>query len=86
MCFFCTSAFFFSYGRGFFLVLSAPRHAGSRPNITAQVWALGEVCGTCYGGSKSQVTTGKHSEHVEPSRPMQTHAQAKKMSDGSFDI
>ena len=29
-----------------------------------------------------QVTTGRHSEHVEPSRPMQTHIEVKKMSDG----
>ena len=59
---------------------------GARPNTTAQVWALAEVHGTCCGGSKSQVTTGRLSEHVEPSRPMQTHVQVKKMSDGSCDI
>ena len=38
------------------------------------------------GVQKSQVTTGRPSEHVEPSRPMQTHVQVKKMSDGSCDI
>ena len=42
---------------------------------TARVWALAEVRGTCSGGSKSQVTTGRHSERVKPSRPMQTHVQ-----------
>ena len=47
------------------------------------MWALVEVRGTCSGGSKSQITMGRHSEHVEPSRPMQTHVQLKKMSDGS---
>ena len=46
----------------------------------ARVWALAEIRGTWYGGSKSQVTTERHSEHVEPSRPMQTHVQDKKMS------
>ena len=56
---------------------------GARPKSTAQVWALAEVRGTYSGGSKSQVTTGRHSEHVEPSRPMQIHVQVKKMSDGS---
>ena len=39
------------------------------------MWALAEVRGTCSGGSKSQVTTGRHSERVKPSRPMQTHVQ-----------
>ena len=29
-----------------------------------------------------QVTTGRHSDHVYPSRPMQTHVQVNKMSDG----
>ena len=29
-----------------------------------------------------QVTTRRHSEHVEPSRPMQSDIQVKKMSDG----
>ena len=42
---------------------------GTRPNTTAQVWALSEVRGTCSRGSKSQVSTGRHSEHVERSRP-----------------
>ena len=59
---------------------------GARSNATAQVLALAVVRGTCSRGSKSQVTTGKHSEHVEPSRPMQTHVHVKKMSDGSCDI
>ena len=55
-------------------------------NTTAQVWALAEVRGTCSGGSKSQVPTGRYSEHVGPSRPLQTHVQVKRMSDGSCDI
>ena len=69
---------FFSSGRGSNLVLSAPGHAGSPPNTTAQVWAPAEVRVTCSGGSKSQVTTGRHSDHVELSRPMQTHVQVLK--------
>ena len=86
MCFFRPIGIFFSSGRGSFLVLSASGHAGARPNTTEQVWALAEVRGTCSGCSKSQVTTGRHSEHVEPSRPLQTHVQVKKMSDGSCAI
>ena len=31
----------------------------------------------CSGGSKSQVTTGRHSENVDPSRPTQTRVQVK---------
>ena len=58
----------------------------ARPNTTAHVWALAVIRGTFSGGSKSQVTTGRHSEHVEPSRPVQTHKQIKKVSDGSSDI
>ena len=30
--------------------------------------------GTCSGGSKWEVPSGRDSEHVEPSRHMQTHA------------
>ena len=77
---------FFSSGRGSNLVLSAPGHAGSPPNTTAQVWAPAEVRVTCSGGSKSQVTTGRHSEHEEPTKHMETHVQVKNMSDGSCDI
>ena len=51
---------------------------GARPNTTALVRALVEVRGTCSGGSKSQVTTGRHSEHVEASGPMKIHVKVKK--------
>ena len=74
---------FFSPGRGSFLVLLAPQHTGSRPGPRTQVWALAEFRGTRPGGSKWQVRSGRDSEHVEPSRPMQTHVQLKRMSDGS---
>ena len=85
MCFFAHRHFFLFRPRVFSRVLgSGARRA--RPNSTTQVWALAEVRGTCSGGSKSQVTTGRHSEHIEPSKPMQTHVQVKKMSDGSCDI
>ena len=84
MCSFGPSAFFFSSGCGSFLVLSAPWHAGSPPEPRAQVWALAEVRGTCSGGSKSHVRSGRHSEHVEPSRPL--HVQVKRMSDGYYVI
>ena len=73
-------------GRGSFLVLSAPWHTGSPPGPHTHVWALAEVRGTCSGGLKWHVRSGRHSEHVEPSRCMQIHAQVKRMSDGSHVI
>ena len=85
VCFLALKHFFFS-GRGTFLVLSAPWHAGSPPGPRAQVWAVAEVRGTCSGGSKPHVPTGGHSEHVRPCRPLPTHVQVKRMSDGSCDI
>ena len=84
--FFCTTAFFPLPAAGLFSCSRLRGTPGARSNTTAQVWALAEIRGTCAGGSKSQVTTGRHSEHEEPTRPMQTHVQVKKMSDGSFDI
>ena len=51
---------------------------GARRNTTAQSWALVDVRGTCSGGSQSQVPTGRHSEHVGPSRSLQTHVEVKK--------
>ena len=62
-CVFSALRHFFSSGRGSFLVLSDPWHAGSPPGPLAQVWALAEVRGTCSGGSKWQVPTGRDSEH-----------------------
>ena len=52
-CVFWHFGIFFSSGRGSFLVLSAPWHAGSPPGPRTEVWALAEVRGTCSGGSKS---------------------------------
>ena len=72
MCFFHPTAFLFS-GRGSLLVLSAPWHTGSPPGPYTLIWAPTEVRGTCSGGSKWHVRSGKHSDHVEPSRPMKTH-------------
>ena len=86
MFFFGTSAFFSLRAAGLFLVLSAPRHAGNPHGPRAQIWALAEVRGTCSGGSKWQVSSGRHSEHVGPPRPLQTHADVKRMCDGSCDI
>ena len=65
--------------------LDSGARGGAHPNTTAQVWTLAEVRGTFCGGAKSQVTTGRHSEHVEPSRSMQTHVQVKTLSDSSCD-
>ena len=75
--------YFCSSGLGSFLVLTAPWHAGSPPGHHGASLALAEVRSTCSGGSKWQVPTGSDSEHVELSRPMQTHVQIKIMSDGS---
>ena len=70
---------FFSLPAAGIFSCSRPRSTQvARPNTTAKVWALAEVRGTCSEGSKSQVTTGRHSEHVEPPRPIQTHKQVKK--------
>ena len=84
--FFSPFGTFFSSGRGSFLVPSAPWHTGSPPGPRTQVWALAEVRGTCSGGSKWQVRSGRDSEHVEPSRCMQTHVQVKRVSGVSCDI
>ena len=62
---FCTSAFFSLPAAGLFSFSRLRGMQGVRANTTAQVWALAEVRGTCSGGSKSHVTTGRHSEHVE---------------------
>ena len=46
-------------------------------------FGLAEVRGTYSGGFKWQVPSGSDSEHVEPSRSVQTHVQVKTMSDSS---
>ena len=84
--FFWHFGIFFSPGRGWFLVLSTPWHSGSPPRPRAHVWALAEVWGTCSGGSKWPVPSGRDFEHVEPSRPLQTREQVNRMSAGSCDI
>ena len=75
---FCTSTLFAIPAAG---LLSCSRFRGTqgnRPNTKAQVRALAEVRGTCSRGSKSQVTTGRYSERVEPSRPSHIDVQVKK--------
>ena len=64
MCFSAHRYFFSLPAAGLFLCSRLRGTQGARPNTTAQVWALAEVRGTCAGGSKSQATTGRHSEHV----------------------
>ena len=83
MCYFGTLAFFALSALSLF---SCSRPRGARQNTRAQVWALADVRCTCSGGSKSHVPTRRHSEHVGPSRPLQTRVQVKRMSDGSCDI
>ena len=74
MCYFGTSAFFFSSGRGSFLVLSATWHAGSPPAHHAQLWALAEVRGTCSGGFKVASPLG---EGFRARRAIQLHANSR---------
>ena len=83
--FFCTSAFLSLPAPGLFSCSRLRGTQGARRNNAAKKGALAEVRGMCSGGSKSKVTTGRPSEHVEPSRSMQTHVQVNKMSDGSCD-
>ena len=75
----CIKAFFWHIGmfwssaRGYFLVLSVPWHAGSPPEHDGSSVDLADVRSTCSGDSQLHVPTGRHSEHVRPSRPLQTH-------------
>ena len=59
---------------------------GARRNTPGQVCAVAYVRGTCSGGSRSQVPTGRHFENVGPSRPLQTHVQVSRMSHGSCEV
>ena len=63
---------FFSSAHESFIVLSAPWHRSSPSVPHTQVWAPAEVRGTCFGGSKRHVCSARHSEHVVPSRSMQS--------------
>ena len=72
MCFFGTFAFFSLPAAGLFSCSRLRGTQGARRNTTAQVWALADVRGTCSGGSNWQVPSRRDSEHLEPSRPMQT--------------
>ena len=85
MCFFGPSAFFPFRPRVFSCALGsvARREPVGTPRAS---WALAEILGTCSGGSKCQVPSGRDSKHVEPSRCIQTQEQVKIMSDGSCDI
>ena len=85
-CVFLAHRHFFSSGAGRFSCFRLRGTQRACRNTTAQVWALADVRGTCSGGSKSQVSKRRHSEHVRPSRPLQTHVQARTMSGCSGDI
>ena len=74
---------FFSSGRGFFLVLSAPWQAGGPPGHHGASLGPGRGPWHVLWGFKAQVRSRSDSEQVEPSRPLQTHVQVKRMSDGS---
>ena len=83
--FLLTSAFFPLLNGGLFSCYRLRGTQEARLNTTAQGCALTEVQGMFFGGSNSHVTTGRYSAHVDPSRPMQTHAHVSKLSDGSCD-
>ena len=85
-CVFLAHRHFFSSGAGLFSCFRLRGTQRACRNTTAQVWALPDVRGTCSGGSKSQVPTGRNSEHVGPYRLLQTHVRVKRMYDGSCDI
>ena len=72
MCFFHPRHFFLFRPRVFPRALGSVAHR--EPSRTPYA-SLGpaEVRGTCSGGSKWHARSGRHSEHVDPSRPMQTH-------------
>ena len=53
--------------------------------LHAKVWGLAEVRGTCSGRLELHVLSGRRFKHVTPSRPLQTHAEAKRKSEGSCD-
>ena len=77
--------FFSSFCRSF-VVPSAPGHARSPPEHHDASLGPGRGRGTCSGGSKWGLTTGRHPEHEWPPGSMQTHVQAKTMSDDSCGI
>ena len=84
--FYGPSAFFSLPAAGLFSYSRLRGTQRARQNTRAHVWALADIRGTGSGGSKSHVPTGRRSEHVGPSRPLQTHVRVKRMSDGTRDI
>ena len=86
MCFFGPSAFFSLPAAGLFSCSRVRGTQEARRNTRVQVWALADIRGTCSGVSKPHVPTGRHSEHVGPSRPLQTHVQVQRMYNDSCDI
>ena len=75
-CVSCTSAFVSLPAACHFSCSPLRGTQGARSNTIAHVWALDEVRRTRFGGAKSRNnagTTGRRSEHVKPSRPMQAH-------------
>ena len=86
MCVFLALRHFFLFRPRFFpraLGSVARREPARTPHASL---GLAEIRGTCSGGSKSHVRSGRDSERVEPSRPLQIHAQVKRLSDVSCDI
>ena len=84
--FFLHIGIFFFSDRGYFLVLSAPGRAGNPSDYHGASVGPDRDAGHVLWGLNSQVTTWRNSEHVEPSRSMQTHVQDKNMSDDSCEI
>ena len=81
----CISAFFLFRQRVFSRALGsgARREPARTPRRKCGPWprSVTHALGV-QSHEKWQVTTGSHFDHIEPSRPMQTHVKVKKMFDG----
>ena len=76
--FFLHTSIFFSPDRGSFLVLSAPRHAGSPPVLHGA--SVGPGRGpwhVLWGFKVAEKLASNHGDHEEPPRRMQTHMVKK---------
>ena len=86
MCFFfLTSTAYSLQAAGLFSCSRLQGTQGARPNTAAQVLALPEVCGTCFGCSKSRKVANNHREAFRAHGAIQAHKYRRtgyKMSNG----
>ena len=86
MCFFLAHRQFYLFRPRVFsraLGSGARRQLAQTPRRKCGPWPRSVARALGINGRENwRVTTGGHSERLEPSRPMQTHVQVKKMSDG----